>query len=741
LFAVNPRHDVILDRLAYPNIASIPQRIDLAVIATPAPTIPGLVRECVEADVAAAIVISAGFRETGAAGAALEQQVLAEARRGSLRLIGPNCLGVINSHVGLNAAFAATPAQRGHVAFISQSGALCSAVLDWSLRENVGFSAFASVGSMLDVGWGDLLDYLREDPQTHSILLYMESVGDAGTFLAAARAAARIKPVIVLKAGRTAEASRAAASHTGALTGRDDVFDAALRRAGVLRVDTVAELFGLAELLSSQPAAAGPRLAIVTNAGGPGALAADALILGGCRLAALSPTTMSALNGLLPAQWSHGNPIDILGDASPTRFAQTLGLTLRDSETDGVLAILTPQAMSDPSGTAEKLTAVARQNAKPLLACWMGGDAVANGRRILHEAGIPTFVYPETAIRAFNGLWRFGDLQRTLAESRAPGWVTETAPATKIRKACRLIEAAHHAGRSVLSEYESKQILEAYGVATVETRLALTADSAVAAATQLGFPVAIKLHSHSITHKSDVGGVQLDVRDAAGVRKAWQVMDQTVRAKAGPGHFLGVTVQPMVVSDGFELILGSSLDPQFGPVLLFGAGGCLVEVFKDYALELPPLDRGLARRLIARTRISAAFPGARGRPPVDLPRLERLLVNFSELVLRQPAIKEIEMNPLITLNGRPLALDARIILQAGPAAAPPSRPLPMKTKTTSADPQGLPEPTRLSIRKTLASHQTDPAHNFHGPASSHDARTDVAAGAAQQRLRARGPKS
>lgn len=659
LFPINPRHDFLLDRRAFPSLSAVPEKIDLAVIATPAVTVPGVVAECVQAGIPAAIVISAGFKECGPAGVQLEQQVLTEARRGKLRLIGPNCLGVLNPHSGLNATFAATTARPGHVAFLSQSGALCSAVLDWSHRENIGFSTFASVGSMLDVGWGDLIGHLHRDPLTHSILLYMESVGDARSFLAAARAAALTKPVIVLKAGRTQAAAQAAASHTGALTGRDDVLDAALRRAGVLRVDTVADLFGMAGVLSSQPAAAGPRLAIVTNAGGPGALAADALVLGGGEMAPLSAATMTLLDELLPRHWSHGNPIDILGDALPDRFARTVEIAMNETGADGTLAILTPQVMTDPTAAAERLKVVSHQSAKPLLACWMGGDAVATGRRILHEAGIPTFAYPEAAVRTFDYLWRFGELRRNLHVSAYPGEVSGGDD-----DITALINAARQAGRSILSEHESKVILTRQGIPSVETHLASTVDEAVIAAAHLGYPVALKLHSHTITHKSDVDGVCLNVCTEAGVREAWSGIRQSVTEKAGPGHFLGVTVQSMVRFDGLELIVGSNIDPQFGPVLLFGAGGQFVEVFKDYALDFPPLDADHARRLMERTRIFAALQtGVRGRPPVNLPLLEQLLMRFSQLVAGQPGIKEIDLNPLVFVAGRPLALDARIILQ------------------------------------------------------------------------------
>lgn len=654
-FAINPRHAFLLGRRTYPGIAAVPEHVDLAVIATPAATVPGIVAECAAAGVAAAVVLSAGFRECGTAGRELEWQALAAARRGGLRLVGPNCLGVMNPHAGLNATFAGASPLAGNIAFLSQSGALCSAVLDWSRRESVGFSAFASVGAMADVGWGELIDQLGTDPHTRSILLYMESVGDAAGFMAAARRVAPHKPIIVLKAGRTAAAAAAAASHTGALTGRDEVFDAALRRVGVLRVDTVVDLFAMAEVLARQPQPRGPRLAIVTNAGGPGALATDALVLGGGVPARLSPSTLVALNELLPAPWSHANPIDVLGDADAARFGRAAELAAAEPEADGVLAMLTPQAMTNATAIASELSSHLARTDKPVFACWMGGDAVADGRRILQEAGIPTFSYPETAARAFNHLWRFARLRQALAEDEP----VPTAPATGVGT---LLAPLRLAGRTLLSEYESKQVLALHLIPCVETRLAHTEEEAVAIAERLGFPVVLKLHSHTVTHKSDVGGVQLNLADAAAVRRAWQAIRAAVTTRAGRQHFLGVTVQPMTPGDGRELILGSTTDPQFGPVVLFGAGGKFVETFRDTAVGLPPFDGRLARELMGRTKIFGLLCGARGLPPARLSELERLVVRFSQLVGAHPEIKEIDLNPLVVSHGRFAVLDARIVL-------------------------------------------------------------------------------
>jgi acetyltransferase len=672
VFPVNPKRPSVLGILAYPRIADVPGPVDLAVIVTPAPTVPGVVRECVAAGVRGAIIISAGFKEIGAAGAELERQILAEARRGRMRVIGPNCLGVMSPLTGLNATFAGAMARPGNVGFISQSGALCTAVLDWSLRELVGFSAFISIGSMLDVGWGDLIDYLGDDQRTQSIVIYMETIGDARAFMSAAREVALTKPIIIIKAGRSEAAARAAASHTGALAGSDAVLDAAFRRCGVLRVDRIADLFSMAEVLSKQPRPRGPRLTIVTNAGGPGVLATDALIANGGQLAELSAETRAALDALLPPHWSHGNPIDVLGDAGPDRYAKAVEIAAADPASDGLLVILTPQAMTDPTATAEQLRPYAHLGDKPILASWMGGPDVAAGESILNRADIPTFQYPDTAARAFSYMWRLSEDLRLLYET--PVLAAPTVDGrTAQQQAAAIVERARAGGRTLLTEAESKALLAAYGIPTVETRLAATVDEAVAAASAIGYPVVLKLNSETITHKTDVGGVQLDLPDAAAVRRAFAAIRAGATAAAGAEHFQGVTVQPMVRVKGYELIIGSSLDAQFGPVLLFGAGGQLVEVIQDSALGLPPLTTTLARRMMEQTRIYRALRGVRGRPPVDLAALDRLLVRFSQLVVEQPWIKEIDINPLLAAPEAIIALDARVVLHPAdlPAAALP----------------------------------------------------------------------
>jgi len=662
VFPVNPKRPNVLGIKAYKSVSDIPEQVDLAVVITPPPTIPGIIRECGENGVRGAVVISAGFKEIGEEGAALERKLLEEARAANIRVVGPNCLGVMSPLSGMNATFATTIARPGSVGFISQSGALCTAVLDWSLKELVGFSAFISIGSMVDVGWGDLIYYLGNDPKTRSIVIYMESIGDAGAFLSAAREVALNKPIIVIKPGRSAAAAKAAASHTGSLTGSDEVLEAAFRRSGVLRVNNIADLFYMAEVLSKQPSPRGPRLTIVTNAGGPGVMATDALIMGGGELSELTPETMAAYNAVLPPTWSHNNPVDIIGDASPERYAKALDIAAKDSNSDGMLVILTPQAMTDPTQIAEQLKPLAKQEGKPVLASWMGGVDVAAGEAILNKANIPTFPYPDTAARAFNYMWQYSYNLKALYETPATpddsaGWAPDR------KKVGDIIERVRAEGRTILTEFESKQVLAAYGIPVAQTVIAAGSAAAVKAADQMGYPVVLKLYSETITHKTDVGGVQLNLGNAEAVQRAFAAIQNSVTDKVGAQHFQGVTVQSMIkLKDAYELILGSSLDPQFGPVLLFGTGGQLVEVFKDRALGLPPLNSTLARRMMEQTKIYKALKGVRGRKPVDMAALELLMVRFSALVAEQPWIKEIDINPLLASPEGLIALDARVVV-------------------------------------------------------------------------------
>lgn len=673
VYPVSDKHSSVLGIKGYRHVEDIPETVDLAVVVTPAETVPPIISECVRAGVGGVIVISAGFREHGESGKELERQIVERMQGSGMRLIGPNCLGIMNPITGLNATFASNIARPGNVAFISQSGALCTAVLDWCQKEVVGFSAFVSVGSMLDVGWGDLIDYLGNDPRTHSIVIYMESVGDARSFLSAAREVSLNKPVIVIKAGHTQAAARAAASHTGALTGSDEVLDAAFRRCGALRVNTIAELFYMADILGKQPRPRGPRLAIVTNAGGPGVLAADSIVLNGGQLAELSPKVMEELDALLPPHWSHNNPVDVLGDALPDKYVKSVDLVIHDDNVDGLLAILCPQELSDPTQTAERLKVYAQGIGKPIIASWMGGPAMAAGLDILNRAGIATFPFPDTAAKVFYYMWRYSYNLRGLYETPVLPGDADKGPDRA--SAERMVQSARQAGRTILAEAESKQLLAAYGIPVVAAEIARTEAEAVEYSEKIGYPVVLKLCSDTLIHKTEVGGVQLNLCDVNSVRNAYQRIESSVREIAGPGHFLGVTVQPMVKLDGYELIVGSCVDPQFGPVLLFGAGGQLVEVLKDRAIALPPLNTTLARRMMEQTKVFETLQGVRGRKPVDLAALEELLVRFSQLVVEQPWIREIDINPLLASSEGLLAIDARILLY-GPEVKPEQLPRP-----------------------------------------------------------------
>lgn len=659
VFPVNPNRKEVLGATCYPDVAHIPQKIDLAVIVTPAAKVAQVMQECVDGGVKAAIVISAGFKELGEGGLKLEQEILKIAK-GKIRIIGPNCLGVMNPITGMNATFAKGLALPGHIAFISQSGAMCTAVLDWSFQEHIGFSSFVSIGSMADVDWGDLISYLGGDPETQSILIYMETIGNPRSFLSAAREIALEKPIIVIKPGRTQAAAQAAASHTGSLAGSDDVFNAALERVGVLRVDTISELFSMASVLSRQPRPQGPRLAIVTNAGGPSVLATDATVLHGAEIAKLEGITIEQLNPFLPAAWSHSNPVDILGDAGPEQYAKTVEIVSKDPHVDGLLVILSPQDVTDPVKSADSLRPYAHLPHKPILASWMGGSSVKKGIELLSAAQIPCFEYPDDAAKTFATMWSYAKNLKSLYETPAirEDRLDDAVNIRKTRQAQQLIEEVRKEGRELLDEYESKQILQLYDIPTVRTERASTVEEAVKWAHEIGFPVVVKLFSRTITHKSDVGGVKLNLRREEDVVKAFSEIKEAVPSE----DFQGVTVQQMIKPDGYEIILGSSVDPQFGPVLLFGLGGQLVEVFKDSALALPPLNSNLALKLMEKTKIFEALKGVRGKKGVDLIKLESILVRFSEFIVENRWIKECDINPLFVSDKGMIALDARIVL-------------------------------------------------------------------------------
>jgi acetyltransferase len=659
---VNPRRAAVAGLPCAARLADIAPAPDLVVICTPAATVPRLLAECGAAGAGAAIVISAGFSESGASGRELERRACESAAAfPGLRVLGPNCLGVIVPRARLNASFAAGTPRAGRLAFVSQSGALCTAVLDWALEEEVGFSAFVSVGNLLDVGFADLLRHLADDPDTDAVLLYAESIRDGRAFVSAARACARAKPVIAYKAGRFADSARAAASHTGAMAGEDDVVDAAFRRAGIERVFELGDLFDTAELLARgrRPAAGG--LGVVTNAGGPGVMATDALLARGGRLAVLSRDTLRRLDDLLPAAWSRGNPVDVLGDAPPGRLAAASAIVLEDADVAALLAILAPQAMTDPLEAARGLAAAAAAaGPRPVLAAWMGGRAVRAGVRLLNEAGVPTYSTPEAAVHAFLHLVSWA--RRLAALERTPAAAAELDPPPDARAGRALVEAALARGRRSLGADESLALLRAYGVAAVRTESAASADEAAARARAIGFPVAAKVLGPSISHKTDVGGVALGLATEADVREAFERIVRASREHAPEAALRGVLIQAMAPPGGLEMIVGIRRDPAFGPALLVGAGGVATEVLHDRALELPPLDARLAREMLASLRCWPLLRGHRGRAPADVDALADVLLRVGRLATDVPEIVEMDVNPVLAYPRGSLAVDARVAL-------------------------------------------------------------------------------
>lgn len=669
LFAVNPKYRKVHGRKSHPDIGSIGRNVDLAVIATPAASVPGIVRECGAAEVQGAIVMSAGFAEEGPDGARLQDQMREAARETGLRIIGPNCLGVMRPSRKINATFSRNSAIPGRLALVSQSGAICSAILDWAEDQRIGFSLVASLGDAVDVDFGDLLDFLALDPETRSILLYVEGIRNARSFISGLRTAARMKPVIVIKSGRHAEGSRAAMSHTGALVGADDVFDAALERAGAVRAQTVQQMFSAAAILSSGARARGNRIAIVTNAGGPGVMATDRAVELDLGIAKLHAQTMKRLEAALPPHWSHANPVDILGDADAGRYQAALEACLSDPGVDGVLAMLTPQAMTDPDASAEAVAQCAQGSTqgKPVLACWMGGKQVEQARELFCKKRLPHFITPEASIEAFSYLTAHQRNQRLLLQ--VPGPLSDRSPAD-IDGARMIIEGALSEGRRSLGTMESKAVLAAFRIPVTQTVQAHTASEALVAASTLGYPLAMKIASPDITHKSDVGGVRLNITTAESVRKSFQAMMQEAAEAKPDARLEGVTLERMYRSHyGRELMVGVLRDPVFGPVISFGSGGTSVEVLQDRAVALPPLNENIIHGLIGRTRVARLLQRFRHMPPVDTVALEQVLLRISEMVCELPEVAELDINPLIVDEHGLAAVDARIVVDHPPSVA------------------------------------------------------------------------
>ena len=664
---VNPKHGAVQGVPCVPSLDRVSEPLDLAVVATPASSVPGILRQCGVAGIRAVVILSAGFGEGGEADRSSGQRLMREsleiAEQFGMRLMGPNCLGLMRPPLKLNATFSHNQALPGRLALVSQSGALVTAVLDWAEARGVGFSAIASTGDAADLDFGDLLDYLALDPQTSGILLYIEGIKEARRFLSGMRAAARMKPVIVLKSARHAAGSKAAATHTGALIGGDDVFDAALTRAGVVRVETISQWFAAAQILASNLNLRGDQLLILTNGGGPGVMATDRAADLQVPLANLAPATVTELDGLLPATWSRSNPMDIIGDATADRYEAALRVALTDPGVHMVVVLLTPQAMTDPTACARAVIRVAQEQsapAKPVLVCWMGEALVSEARALFDQAGIPQFRSPEAAVEALAYLLAYRRNQQSLMQTPAP---TPEAEPSDIDGARLILAACRKAGRKVLTTRESKAILSALRIPTSPTILARTADEAMLAAETLGFPVALKISAPTLTHKTDVGGVRLNVRSVQTARQQAQEMLDAVRAKHPEAEIEGITVEKMAeVGHPRELLLGVTRDPVFGPVIAFGMGGIAVEVLRDRALSLPPLNGVLIDRLIGQTRAARLLGEFRGAPPVDRAALDAVLLRLSELVCELPEVAAVDINPLLAGEGGVIAVDARIEL-------------------------------------------------------------------------------
>ncbi|RLD81277.1 MAG: GNAT family N-acetyltransferase [Bacteroidetes bacterium] len=661
VYPINPKYEAVMGISCYPDIKSVPNTPDLAVIATSGHRVPQLIKECGEAGVLGIIIMSAGFKESGEKGRKLEEEVKAEvAKYDGMRVIGPNCLGIIVPGFKMNVSFANAMPTKGNVAFISQSGALCTSALDWAIEQNIGFSYFVSIGNTMDIGFGDLIDYFGQDPNTKSIVLYVESITFAREFMTAARAFARKKPIIVYKAGRYPESAAAAASHTGAMASEDNIYDAVFERAGIARVYDIGDIFNFTDLISRRNIPKGSKLAIVTNAGGPGVMATDMLISKGGGLTLLSDETMEKLNEVLPPFWSHGNPVDVIGDAPPERFAQATEIVLQDEKVDAVLVILTPQAMTDPTKTAEAITKISEHHSKPILAAWMGGQTMQEGKRIFLNKGIAVYQTPEDAIRAFMTLAHYANNLEVLFETPRDIPVSFEMDRKKVRKE---FSAEHFDKGTILSEEVSKSLIDAYGINTTRPQIARSALQAADIANKIGYPVVIKIHSPDITHKSDMGGVALNIKDENTVWMTYKNMTGNIKKKMPEANIEGVTVQPMFnAKDAVELILGIKKDPVFGTSIMVGMGGTSAELFMDKSLGFPPLNETLALRMIKNLKIYPLLRGYRGSSPKAIDKLIEILIRMSYLAADYPEIAELDINPLLVTSDDAIALDARIVL-------------------------------------------------------------------------------
>ncbi len=658
VYPVNLRKQELLGKKAYPTVSQLPEIVDLAIIATPASTVPDIVEQCGNSGIRGLIIISAGFKEAGEAGKILGEKIIEIKNKYDMSIIGPNCLGVIHPDINLNATFIPKKQKSGSIAFLSQSGALGSAILDMAAHENINFSNFVSVGSMIDVNFGDLIDYFGTDPITRSILMYIEGITDARRFMSAARHFSRTKPIIVVKSGRSSESAKAAASHTGAITGEDMVYDAAFKRAGIVRVKDIADLFNCADAIGKQPLPKGPNLAIITNAGGPGVMASDAIISLGGKLAQISGETIEKLNGNLPPHWSKGNPIDILGDAKAQRYEAAAEACFNDEKVDGLLIIYTPQGGSDPAEIARKILDLytKKKSSKPFLTSFMGFEEVEKANHIFTENGVPTYSTPEQAVATYMYMYQYKRNLELLYETPVELPVDSIPPKQPL---VSIIQNAVKENRYTLTETESKKFLDYYNVPVVKTRVAKTADEAAVCASQTGYPVALKILSPQISHKTDVGGVKLDINSEPELRLAFDDIMRRAKEQKPDADIQGVTVQQMVKKKGIEIILGVKTDSLFGPVIMFGRGGVDVEIYKDVAIGLLPLNQTLARRMMEETKVYQLLKGYRNIPPANIMLLEEIIVRFSQMLVDFPQLKEFEINPLLINENEAMALDAR----------------------------------------------------------------------------------
>jgi acetyltransferase len=662
VYPVNLHKTEISGLAAYVDVEQIHGQIDLAVIATPAKTVPDVVEQCGRAGIKGIIIISAGFKEIGPEGKALEERIGEIRKRYDMRIVGPNCLGVVRPSTKLNATFISKMPKPGNIAFLSQSGALGSAILDWAIHENIGFSNFVSLGSMIDVDFGDLIDYFGTDPKTKSILMYIEGLTNARGFMSAARHFARTKPIVVVKAGKFSESAKAAASHTGSLTGEDAVYDTAFKRAGIVRVNEIADLFNSAEVLGTQPLPKGPNLAIVTNAGGPGVMATDALIAQGGQLATLGQKTLEKLNSTLPRYWSHGNPIDILGDAKADRYKVVIEACLKDENVDGILIIYTAQAVAEPVEVAKSIAELCKSRAfqnKTILTSFMGYGAVEEANRVLNQNNIPTYSTPEQAIKTYHYMYQYKRNLELLYETPEELPVDTVPPRRPLITILRNVAMEN---REILNEAEAKTFLEYYNFPVVKTKVALTEDEAAVVASQMGYPVVLKVLSPQIIHKTEAGGVILDINSEKELREAFNEIVQNAKKYDPTAEIQGLTVQPMIKKHGYEVIIGAKADSLFGPVILFGMGGIGVELFKDFATGIPPLNQTLARRMMEETKVYRLLKGYRNAPAANTKLLEGIIVQFSQMLIDFPQLKEVDINPLFIDENEAFAFDARIVI-------------------------------------------------------------------------------